>query len=90
MNKLLFFIVAFFCSGVVFSQDSAERNAISKQKLVNNTPNLSYSDKSNLNQTAKVAVSTNATDSIPHQTTGDYREKKRFVNGENAVVEEPK
>ncbi len=87
MKINLFFLLAFFYTGYVFSQDSSDRKAIGKQSTINN---ISNSNKPNLNQSAKNTVSVNSSDSIPHQTTGDYQEKKRIPNSENGKMDDQK
>jgi hypothetical protein len=90
MEKNLFFVIAFFYTGFVFSQDSSDRKALGKQTTINKASNSNYSEKSTLNESTRGFVSMNSTDTIPHQTTGDYKEKKRIIISENSNMDEPK
>lgn len=90
MKNIVFFIIAFFYTGFVYSQDSAERKAVAQQSHVVNTTETNDSDKSKLNQSTRNAVSVNSTDTIPHQTSGDFNDKKRITISEDSNKDEPK
>lgn len=90
MKNIFFFLIIFFNSGLVYSQDSSKKLAVGEQSRINKASNSSISGKSNLDQSTRGIKSVNSTDTLQQQTKGDIKDNRRIILMENDNKSEPK